>query len=153
MFCLSALPQLLHSHHTFLDSLTNWELMLWCSSLFLFLLRLATLGTETNCKYSNASVLLTEQVRLSLTHTHTLIQYVHSLIYKHSHTHIQSYLQTPTQTHAHTFTHSDHTTLIHSCMHTHTHRCILLYADTNSHTCTLYKHRYTVTHTPARTHS
>ncbi|XP_046881601.1 putative homeodomain transcription factor 1 isoform X2 [Hypomesus transpacificus] len=58
--------QLLHSHHTFLDSLTNWELMLWCSSLFLFLLRLATLGTETNCKYSNASVLLTEQINLYL---------------------------------------------------------------------------------------
>lgn len=46
--------------------------MVWASSLILFLLRLATLGSETNCKYSNSSVLLTEQVqhvelRLSLT--------------------------------------------------------------------------------------
>ncbi|KAM3877750.1 putative homeodomain transcription factor 1 [Diretmus argenteus] len=58
--------QLLHSHKTFLDSLTNWELMVWGSSLILFLLRLATLGSETNCKYSNASVLLTEQINLYL---------------------------------------------------------------------------------------
>ncbi|XP_051930932.1 putative homeodomain transcription factor 1 [Hippocampus zosterae] len=58
--------QLLQSHKTFLDSLTNWELMLWASSLVLFLLRLATLGSETNCKYSNSSVLLTEQINLYL---------------------------------------------------------------------------------------
>uniref|UniRef100_A0A8C2WA66 Putative homeodomain transcription factor 1 n=1 Tax=Cyclopterus lumpus TaxID=8103 RepID=A0A8C2WA66_CYCLU len=58
--------QLLHSHQTFLDSLTNWELMVWASSLILFLLRLATLGSETNCKYSNSSVLLTEQINLYL---------------------------------------------------------------------------------------
>lgn len=36
---------------------------MWASSLVLFLLRLATLGSETDCKYSNSSVLLTEQVR------------------------------------------------------------------------------------------
>ncbi|XP_032369853.1 putative homeodomain transcription factor 1 isoform X1 [Etheostoma spectabile] len=58
--------QLLHSHQTFLESLTNWELMVWASSLVLFLLRLATLGSETNCKYSNSSVLLTEQINLYL---------------------------------------------------------------------------------------
>ncbi|XP_022617094.1 putative homeodomain transcription factor 2 [Seriola dumerili] len=58
--------QLLHSHKTFLQSLTNWELMVWASSLILFLLRLATLGSETNCKYSNSSVLLTEQINLYL---------------------------------------------------------------------------------------
>ncbi|XP_068172169.1 putative homeodomain transcription factor 1 isoform X1 [Antennarius striatus] len=58
--------QLLHSHKTFLESLTNWELMVWASSLILFLLRLATLGTETNSKYSNSSVLLTEQINLYL---------------------------------------------------------------------------------------
>nr|XP_057910962.1 putative homeodomain transcription factor 1 isoform X2 [Doryrhamphus excisus] len=58
--------QLLQSHKTFLESLTNWELMLWTSSLVLFLLRLATLGSETNCKYSNSSVLLTEQINLYL---------------------------------------------------------------------------------------
>ncbi|KAJ7998652.1 hypothetical protein DPEC_G00207100 [Dallia pectoralis] len=58
--------QLLNSHHTFLDSETNWELMVWGSSLIVFLLRLATLGSETNCKYSNVSVLLTEQINLYL---------------------------------------------------------------------------------------
>ncbi|XP_029288477.1 putative homeodomain transcription factor 1 isoform X2 [Cottoperca gobio] len=58
--------QLLHSHQTFLESLTNWELIVWASSLILFLLRLATLGSETNCKYSNSSVLLTEQINLYL---------------------------------------------------------------------------------------
>ncbi|KAM3621304.1 uncharacterized protein V6R79_009291 [Siganus canaliculatus] len=58
--------QLLHSHKTFLESQTNWELLVWASSLILFLLRLATLGSETNCKYSNSSVLLTEQINLYL---------------------------------------------------------------------------------------
>ncbi|NP_001107901.1 putative homeodomain transcription factor 1 isoform X2 [Danio rerio] len=58
--------QLLHSHHTFLDSETNWELVVWCAALMVFLLRLATLGAETNRKYSNASVLLTEQINLYL---------------------------------------------------------------------------------------
>lgn len=58
--------QLLHSYPTFLDSLPNVELLLWESSLLVFLLRLATLGSETNCKYSNASVLLTEQINLYL---------------------------------------------------------------------------------------
>ncbi|XP_028854598.1 putative homeodomain transcription factor 1 isoform X1 [Denticeps clupeoides] len=58
--------QLLHSHHTFLHSETNWELLIWGSSLVIFLLRLATLGAETNRKYSNASVLLTEQINLYL---------------------------------------------------------------------------------------
>uniref|UniRef100_A0A3Q1F0E4 Putative homeodomain transcription factor 1 n=1 Tax=Acanthochromis polyacanthus TaxID=80966 RepID=A0A3Q1F0E4_9TELE len=62
----SICAQLLHSHETFLESMTNWELMVWCSSLMLFLLRLATLGSETNCKYSNSSVLLTEQINLYL---------------------------------------------------------------------------------------
>ncbi|KAM4613885.1 putative homeodomain transcription factor 1 isoform 2-T2 [Polymixia lowei] len=63
---LRSFLKLLHNHKTFLDSLTNWELMVWGSSLILFLLRLATLGSETNCKYSNASVLLTEQINLYL---------------------------------------------------------------------------------------
>ncbi|XP_051967137.1 protein PHTF1-like [Xyrauchen texanus] len=58
--------QLLHSHNTFLDSETNWELIVWCAALVVFLLRLATLGVETNRKYSNASVLLTEQINLYL---------------------------------------------------------------------------------------
>lgn len=54
--------QLLHSHQTFLESLINWELMVWASSLLFFLLRLSALGSQTDCKYSNSSVLLTEQV-------------------------------------------------------------------------------------------
>uniref|UniRef100_A0A8C9R7U8 Putative homeodomain transcription factor 1 n=1 Tax=Scleropages formosus TaxID=113540 RepID=A0A8C9R7U8_SCLFO len=58
--------QLLHSHHTFLHSETNWELLVWGSALVVFLLRLATLGSETNRKYSNVSVLLTEQINLYL---------------------------------------------------------------------------------------
>ncbi|KAG9260569.1 putative homeodomain transcription factor 1 isoform X1 [Astyanax mexicanus] len=58
--------QLLHSHHTFLDWESNWELLVWGSALFVFLLKLATLGAETNHKYSNASVLLTEQINLYL---------------------------------------------------------------------------------------
>ncbi|XP_043978427.1 putative homeodomain transcription factor 1 isoform X2 [Gambusia affinis] len=58
--------QLLNSHKTFLESLINWELVIWCFSLIPFLLRLATLGSETNSKYSNSSVLLTEQINLYL---------------------------------------------------------------------------------------
>ncbi|XP_072522467.1 putative homeodomain transcription factor 1 isoform X2 [Salminus brasiliensis] len=58
--------QLLHSHHTFLDCESNWELLVWGAALLVFLLRLATLGAETNHKYSNASVLLTEQINLYL---------------------------------------------------------------------------------------
>lgn len=58
--------QVLHSHHTFLDWESNWELLVWGPALFIFLLRLATLGSETNHKYSNASVLLTEQINLYL---------------------------------------------------------------------------------------
>ncbi|XP_055016809.1 putative homeodomain transcription factor 1 isoform X2 [Boleophthalmus pectinirostris] len=58
--------QLLHNHKTYLESLTNWELVVWGPSLLLFLLRLATLGSETNSKYSNSSVLLTEQINLYL---------------------------------------------------------------------------------------
>lgn len=56
--------QLLHSHQTFLESLINWELMVWASSLLFFLLRLSALGSQTDCKYSNSSVLLTEQINV-----------------------------------------------------------------------------------------
>ncbi|XP_063071385.1 putative homeodomain transcription factor 1 isoform X2 [Engraulis encrasicolus] len=65
-FAFICCAQLLHSHHTFLDSETNWELLIWCAALSFFLLRLAALGAETNRKYSNASVLLTEQINLYL---------------------------------------------------------------------------------------
>ncbi|XP_045928508.1 protein PHTF2-like isoform X2 [Micropterus dolomieu] len=58
--------QLLHVHETFLECHYNWELVIWCSSLSLFLLRFVTLGSETSKKYSNTSILLTEQINLYL---------------------------------------------------------------------------------------
>ncbi|XP_034382129.1 putative homeodomain transcription factor 2 isoform X2 [Cyclopterus lumpus] len=58
--------QLLHIHDTFLECHYNWELVIWCSSLSLFLLRFVTLGSETSKKYSNTSILLTEQINLYL---------------------------------------------------------------------------------------
>uniref|UniRef100_A0A669BUN8 Putative homeodomain transcription factor 2 n=1 Tax=Oreochromis niloticus TaxID=8128 RepID=A0A669BUN8_ORENI len=58
--------QLLHVHETFLECHYNWELVIWCSSLTLFLLRFVTLGSETSKKYSNTSILLTEQINLYL---------------------------------------------------------------------------------------
>uniref|UniRef100_A0A3B3BTK1 Putative homeodomain transcription factor 2 n=1 Tax=Oryzias melastigma TaxID=30732 RepID=A0A3B3BTK1_ORYME len=58
--------QLLHVHETFLEYHYNWELVIWCSSLSLFLLRFVTLGSETSKKYSNTSILLTEQINLYL---------------------------------------------------------------------------------------
>uniref|UniRef100_A0A6I8SZ35 Putative homeodomain transcription factor 2 n=1 Tax=Xenopus tropicalis TaxID=8364 RepID=A0A6I8SZ35_XENTR len=58
--------QLLHVHETFLDCQYNWELVIWCISLTLFLLRFVTLGSETSKKYSNTSILLTEQINLYL---------------------------------------------------------------------------------------
>uniref|UniRef100_A0A672FTG9 PHTF1/2 N-terminal domain-containing protein n=1 Tax=Salarias fasciatus TaxID=181472 RepID=A0A672FTG9_SALFA len=57
---------LLHVHETFLECHYNWELVIWCSSLSLFLLRFVTLGSETSKKYSNTSILLTEQINLYL---------------------------------------------------------------------------------------
>lgn len=58
--------QLLHIHETFLECHYNWELVIWCISLSLFLLRFVTLGSETSRKYSNTSILLTEQINLYL---------------------------------------------------------------------------------------
>ncbi|XP_049330254.1 protein PHTF2 isoform X3 [Astyanax mexicanus] len=58
--------QLLHMHETFLEFHYNWELVIWCLSLSLFLLRFVTLGSETSKKYSNTSILLTEQINLYL---------------------------------------------------------------------------------------
>lgn len=58
--------QLLHVHETFLEFHYNWELLIWCVSLSLYLLRFVTLGSETSKKYSNTSILLTEQINLYL---------------------------------------------------------------------------------------
>nr|XP_025038257.1 putative homeodomain transcription factor 1 isoform X3 [Pelodiscus sinensis] len=58
--------QVLKGHKTFLSAAYNWEFLIWETALLLFLLRLASLGSETNKKYSNISVLLTEQINLYL---------------------------------------------------------------------------------------
>ncbi|XP_055995096.1 protein PHTF1 isoform X1 [Sorex fumeus] len=58
--------QVLQGHKTFLNDAYNWEFLIWESALLLFLLRLASLGSETNKKYSNVSILLTEQINLYL---------------------------------------------------------------------------------------
>ncbi|XP_027032153.1 putative homeodomain transcription factor 1 isoform X1 [Tachysurus fulvidraco] len=58
--------QVLNNHYSFLEWESNWELLVWGAALLIFLLRLATLGAETNHKYSNTSVLLTEQINLYL---------------------------------------------------------------------------------------
>ncbi|XP_048219168.1 protein PHTF1 isoform X2 [Perognathus longimembris pacificus] len=58
--------QVLQGHKTFLNDAYNWEFLVWETALLLFLLRLASLGSETNKKYSNVSILLTEQINLYL---------------------------------------------------------------------------------------
>ncbi|NP_001156940.1 protein PHTF1 isoform b [Mus musculus] len=58
--------QVLQGHKTFLNDAYNWEFLIWETALLLFLLRLASLGSETNKKYSNVSILLTEQINLYL---------------------------------------------------------------------------------------
>ncbi|XP_029428854.1 putative homeodomain transcription factor 1 isoform X2 [Rhinatrema bivittatum] len=58
--------QVLHGHATFLNYYYNWELLIWEAALLLFLLRLMSLGSEINKKYSNTSILLTEQINLYL---------------------------------------------------------------------------------------
>ncbi|XP_053106071.1 protein PHTF1 isoform X2 [Hemicordylus capensis] len=58
--------QVLQGHKTFLNAAYNWEFLIWETALLLFLLRLASLGSETNKKYSNISILLTEQINLYL---------------------------------------------------------------------------------------
>ncbi|XP_048682964.1 protein PHTF1 isoform X2 [Caretta caretta] len=58
--------QVLKGHKTFLNAAYNWEFLIWETALLLFLLRLASLGSETNKKYSNISILLTEQINLYL---------------------------------------------------------------------------------------
>ncbi|XP_051824555.1 protein PHTF1-like [Antechinus flavipes] len=56
--------QVLQSHKSFLDNAYNWEFLIWETALLLFLLHLASIGSETNKKYNNISVLLTEQINL-----------------------------------------------------------------------------------------
>ncbi|XP_075578631.1 protein PHTF1 isoform X5 [Pelecanus crispus] len=58
--------QVLKGHKTFLNAAYNWEFLIWEAALLLFLLRLVSLGSETNKKYSSISILLTEQINLYL---------------------------------------------------------------------------------------
>lgn len=58
--------QVFQSHKTFLNNVYNWEFLIWETVLLLFLLHLVSLGSETNKKYNNMSVLLTEQINLYL---------------------------------------------------------------------------------------
>ncbi|XP_053562634.1 protein PHTF1 isoform X1 [Bombina bombina] len=58
--------QVLHGYSTFLNFVYNWEFLIWETALLIFLLRLTSLGSETNKKYSNVSILLTEEINLYL---------------------------------------------------------------------------------------
>uniref|UniRef100_A0A8C5LN08 Putative homeodomain transcription factor 1 n=1 Tax=Leptobrachium leishanense TaxID=445787 RepID=A0A8C5LN08_9ANUR len=58
--------QVLHGYATFLNFVYNWEFLIWETSLLIFLLHLMSLGSDTNKKYSNVSVLLTEEINLYL---------------------------------------------------------------------------------------
>ncbi|XP_033727837.1 putative homeodomain transcription factor 2 isoform X2 [Pecten maximus] len=58
--------QLLKDTDTYLDFLCNWELLVWCMALGVYLLRFMTLGLKINKKYRNLSVLITEQINLYL---------------------------------------------------------------------------------------
>ncbi|XP_014662892.1 PREDICTED: putative homeodomain transcription factor [Priapulus caudatus] len=58
--------QLITDHTTFLNSLFNCEILLWSLGIGAYLLRFMTLGTKTNRKYCNLSVLITEQINLYL---------------------------------------------------------------------------------------
>jgi len=62
MLLMIWLLQLLQDASSFVDHLGNWELVLWCLTLGVFLMRFVTLGTNINKKYRNFSVLITEQV-------------------------------------------------------------------------------------------
>ena len=58
--------QLLRDAEIYLDYLCNWELLVWCMALGVYLLRFMTLGLRINKKYRNLSVLITEQINLYL---------------------------------------------------------------------------------------
>lgn len=58
--------QVLHGHATFFSYVHNWELLIWEAALLIYLLRLTSLGSDTNKRYSNVSILLTEEINLYL---------------------------------------------------------------------------------------
>ncbi|XP_059140412.1 uncharacterized protein LOC131928402 isoform X2 [Physella acuta] len=63
--CLISL-QMLKETESYLYYLCNWELMVWCIALGVFLMRFMTVGLKINKKYRNLSVLITEQINLYL---------------------------------------------------------------------------------------
>ncbi|BFZ21051.1 hypothetical protein BsWGS_24089 [Bradybaena similaris] len=63
--CLISL-QMLKDTSSYLDYLCNWELLIWCTALAVFLMRFMTVGLKINKKYRNLSVLITEQINLYL---------------------------------------------------------------------------------------
>eukprot|EP00904_Undaria_pinnatifida_P003802 jgi/Undpi1/13422/HiC_scaffold_8.g03081.m1 len=50
----------------FLSTVIHWELLVWCCFISFFLLRYLTLGSNTNNRYRDTSVLLTEQINVQL---------------------------------------------------------------------------------------
>ncbi|CAN0195636.1 unnamed protein product [Ectocarpus sp. 12 AP-2014] len=50
----------------FLSTVVHWELLVWCCFISFFLLRYLTLGSNTNNRYRDTSVLLTEQINVQL---------------------------------------------------------------------------------------
>ncbi|XP_025088883.1 putative homeodomain transcription factor 2 isoform X2 [Pomacea canaliculata] len=57
---------MLKETETYLDNLCNWELVMWCIALGIYIMRFMTLGLKINKKYRNLSVLITEQINLYL---------------------------------------------------------------------------------------
>ncbi|RUS70098.1 hypothetical protein EGW08_022137 [Elysia chlorotica] len=58
--------QMLKDSDNYLGYLCNWELLIWCGGLAIFLMRFMTVGLKINKKYRNLSVLITEQINLYL---------------------------------------------------------------------------------------
>ncbi|XP_039259772.2 protein PHTF2-like [Styela clava] len=65
LLCFISL-QLLHDTDLYLSSLIFWEMTAWLLALAIFLLNFMTIGAQINRKYSNTSMLLTEQINLYL---------------------------------------------------------------------------------------
>ncbi|XP_076456520.1 protein PHTF2-like [Babylonia areolata] len=65
LVCLMCI-QMLKDSETYLDFLCNWELIVWCLALGIYIMRFMTLGLKINKKYRNLSVLITEQINLYL---------------------------------------------------------------------------------------
>lgn len=65
LVCLMSI-QMLKETETYLDNLCNWELVMWCIALGIYIMRFMTLGLKINKKYRNLSVLITEQINLYL---------------------------------------------------------------------------------------